>query len=82
MRTLILLGVLLSSMACGHKPTEREVFTQGLREGYRMGHAPQILPIQIEPVRLTPRSEPSPETVRDVENFIDAFFASEGVTND
>lgn len=85
MRALILVSVLLGSMACATKPSERDVFTQGLREGYRMGHAPQILPIQINPVTLTPQTtykDPTPEAVRAAEEFMDSFFANEGVTND
>lgn len=84
MKMVMILSFLMMS-ACATKPSERDVFTQGLREGYRMGHAPQILPIQINPVTLTPQTtykDPTPEAVRAAEEFMDSFFANEGVTND
>ncbi len=59
MRALLLLA-LLAGTACAHKPTEREIYAQGLREGYSMGRAPQFLPIAVNPVSL------SEETVRSV----------------
>lgn len=52
MRTLLALILITTTAACAHTQTEREVYRDGIHEGFAMGHAPQILPVQVQPVAV------------------------------
>lgn len=70
----LLISVLCFLCACSHTPTERETYAQGIHEGFSMGHAPQILPIQITPVSLNaPAVQAAPQKFSN----LDAFMANQ-----
>jgi len=76
MKTTVVLGLMLLS-ACAHRPTEREIFESGLEKGFRMGHAPQILPIQVAPIQFHPvsltKGDSAGEAVLTAEEFLRSF---------
>lgn len=76
MKMTFVLSLLVLQVACAHKQTEREVFAAGVREGFKMGHAPQILPIQIQPVSLQVGGSGLAGADTKARNIVEEFWAA------